>query len=554
MTVDTNDQAEATVRRFFSQAEPSFRALLVCGPSGSGKTTLVRRLAQQTRTELRHLCSRVLANDAAGQVETDLASAFHSSACVFIDNLDLWAPPQGPASSVVQARIVAALSDALATMPPRTSANRPAFVATALSPQSVHPSLVRPPVVSHVVTLGPLSYPHRLRWCTRALLAFYPASSQPVLERSVTTIATVTPGFLHADMVAFFSRIASCRASDPDAFPNSPERLVRSPLFVRTARAFVPALLAQMAPLLAPLPASSSGIALPVIGLEPQIAQLTQCINAVFAASIPNFSPADCPQSTLDALIKLRPPAGILIHGPSGCGKSTLVRQVANSLPLHAVNVMPVDSASIISAVIGRAERNLSTLFHTARSIAPTILIIDNIDVLAPPRHQLEQNCSPAVAETFSRLLSTLLVQIDGVRQSCAKQPPILVVATTRKLDLVDPALLRPGRFDIQISVDAPDPEARWDILQTFLRQLPSAIEDVDQIDESFFKKQSTCWTGADVVGYARQLVLRSVNLLPMRWGVFLLLFLMHISYLKMFTSTGWSTYPTWIAPERRTR
>lgn len=524
MTSSGNDHAEATLRRFFTDPETSPHALLVCGPSGSGKTTLVQCLADEADTELYPLSTPELANDAAGQVETNILAAFHSPTCVFIDNLDLWAPPPGPFSSTVHTRIVAALSDTLAALSYLPPANRPSFVATASSPTSVHPSLIRPGVISDVIVLGPLSYPQRHRWCIQALHAFYPDLSQhsnpenpTLLEQPATTIATITPGFLHADMVAFFSRIASQRTSDPGNFPNSPEQLVRSHVFARTARAFVPALLAQMAPLLAPLPAPSSRKTMPVVGLQPQINQLSQCINAVFAASLPNFLPENCPQSTINALLELRPPAGILIHGPSGCGKSTLLQHVSNSLPLHAVNVMPVDSASIISAVIGRAERNLSTLFHTARSISPTVLIIDNIDVLAPPRYQLEQNSSPSIAETFSRLLSTLLVQIDGVRQNCTKQAPLLVVATTRALDLVDPALLRPGRFDIQIAVNAPDPEARWGIVQSFLDRLPSSVVSDDRIDESNFKTQSAGWTGADVVGYARQLVLRSVNAVPLR-------------------------------------
>lgn len=522
--VSENQRAETTLRQFFLQDNKTDHGLLVTGPSGSGKTTLVRRVALETDVQLLDLSPTELANDSAGEVEQYVHSAFltketstsrrFTRVCIFIDNLDLWAPPQGTFSSPLQTRLVASLSDNITVLPEYPSHNRPCFVATATSKAFVHPTLVRPNAISVIVKLAPLSHIERELWCYKPLLKLFSSdhdsNKDETLKACAQQVAKVTPGFLHSDMSRLFASLAHYRTQNPQSFPTSTE-FINSHVLSYAAREFTPALLSQMSPLLTLLPTYTSYGALPVQGLKAQIKLLTQCIHAVFSVARQDAL-KHCPQETLTALQNLRPPAAIIIHGPSGCGKSALVRQVSDFLPPHAVNVMPIDSSSIVSAVIGQAERNLTTVFETARDIAPTVLIIDNIDILAPPRHQLEQSGSSSMAEAFTRLLSTLLVQIDGVRQGPEREAPILIIATTRSLSLIDSALLRPGRFDVHISVDFPDPQARWEILESFLKRVPTFATHIDEVDKEAFKQKSRGWTGADVIGYARQLALSWAN------------------------------------------
>jgi transitional endoplasmic reticulum ATPase len=159
-------------------------------------------------------------------------------------------------------------------------------------------------------------------------------------------------------------------------------------------------------------------------------------------------------------VLGLRPPRGIVLYGPPGCAKTTLVRAMAAST---SAAFLPLDTARLYSCFVGEAERILRALFSRARANRPCVLFLDEIDAMVHKRGMTSSSANASGAQSLeARILSTLLNEMDGMQSSAG----VLVVAATNRLDLLDEALLRPGRFDNIVYVPPPDAQARTDILR----------------------------------------------------------------------------------------
>lgn len=495
-------EAQTHLNRFFNTHHSfSHNALLVEGPPGSGKTTLVREAAHRHHVVLRTVSSTQLSDNNAGIVESNIIAAFtsldDSPTFVFIDNLDFWVPRNASSSS--QFRLIATLNDLLSSLADLQTSVRPRFIATASSRRSIHPSLLREACMSHIISLTALCHAERLTWCQNALALIFPDSN---VTQCGEHLASITPGFVHSDMLRFFSRLVHLRRKASSLFPRTPSLLLSSPLLRQLCAICSPSLLSHVNPLLTSTISKDSSPCLPLLGLDDQVSHLTSYLDAILNAHGSNVQQTG----------HLPKPTGIVVHGPTGCGKSALVRQLTRCLPHSAVNVLPVDSASIVSTVIGEAERNLTTLFTVARAIAPTVIIFDNIDVIAPARNRLAYAQTSSSAQSFNRLLSTLLVQIDGIRRGESLRGPLLIMATTRSLDLVDAALLRAGRLDIHVPVALPDAKTRLNILYAYWKMLEFSSPTQSISDHEDFKSRSDGWTCADVIAYGREMILENVD------------------------------------------
>src|SRR5215204_5578670 len=174
------------------------------------------------------------------------------------------------------------------------------------------------------------------------------------------------------------------------------------------------------------------------------------------------------PLSYPDAFSRLgvEPPRGVLLYGPPGCGKTYLVKAVAGT---GQANVLSVKGAELLSKWVGESERAVRELFRRAREAAPTLVFLDEIDALAPIRGQATDG------GTTDRVVAALLTELDGVEPL----RNVVVVGATNRPDLVDPALLRPGRLERIIYVPPPDAEARAAILRATALNTP-LTDDVD--------------------------------------------------------------------------
>jgi transitional endoplasmic reticulum ATPase len=166
------------------------------------------------------------------------------------------------------------------------------------------------------------------------------------------------------------------------------------------------------------------------------------------------------------ARLGVDPPRGVLLYGPPGCGKTFLVKAIAGT---GKANVLSVKGAELLSKWVGDSERAVRELFRRARQAAPTLIFLDEVDALAPLRGQATDG------GTTDRVVAALLTEMDGVESL----RNVVVIAATNRPDLVDSALLRPGRLERLIYVPPPDAEARAEILRASAKTVPLA-PDID--------------------------------------------------------------------------
>ncbi len=207
-----------------------------------------------------------------------------------------------------------------------------------------------------------------------------------------------------------------------------------------------------------------------------------------------------CDEPTASTESWMDPPPGVLFHGESGCGKTEAVRCLATSLELSLIQVRAPD---ILDKWLGGSEALLRSLFSRARAAAPCILFIDEIDSIACNRAEDDTN------DSSSRILSTLLNEMDGV-SSDVRKSKIIVVACTNRLESLDAALLRPGRLQEHFEIARPTLHDLMEILNLYLRKIPLAMDiSVEELAEYLLRKNAS---GSEVVGLCREMCLSALR------------------------------------------
>ncbi|WP_158056581.1 CDC48 family AAA ATPase [Halorussus halophilus] len=196
------------------------------------------------------------------------------------------------------------------------------------------------------------------------------------------------------------------------------------------------------------------------------------------------------------------PPTGILLHGPPGTGKTLLARALAGQ---SDVNFIHVDGPELLDRYVGESEKSVREIFERARQASPAIIFFDEIDSLAGKRDENSH-------EVTERVVSQLLTEMDGL----AENPNLVVLAATNRLEVLDPALLRPGRLEEHVEVPAPDAEGRKKIIQVHAGDKPIS-EDVD-LDELAADLEN--YTGADLEAIVRDASMRAIREAAEAWGV----------------------------------
>jgi transitional endoplasmic reticulum ATPase len=415
--------------------------VLVSGPAGVGKATLVRTVCRS-----RHLVEldgpeigALAAQDRLDAVATATNQVRTGGGVLLISDVDALLPaavdrPPEPVASL----ILTELRNAIAT-------RGVAFVATSAVPDALDPRLRAPDVCDR--ELG-LSLPDS--GIRRQLLEVL-LRTVPTRDLNLTDIAGRTPGFVVADLAALV-REAALRAAARASSDGEPPVLTQDDL-------------AGALTVIRPLSRSSTE--------EVSVGSVTLADVGDMVATKQALTEAVLwPLQHPDTFTRLGvdPPRGVLLYGPPGCGKTFVVRALASTgrLSVHAVK-----GAELMDKWVGSSEKSVRELFRRARDSAPSLVFLDEIDALAPRRGQ---SFDSGVTD---RVVAALLTELDGIDPL----RDVVVLGATNRPDLIDPALLRPGRLERLVFVEPPDADARREILRTAGKSVPlSADVDLDAL------------------------------------------------------------------------
>jgi transitional endoplasmic reticulum ATPase len=349
---------------------------------------------------------------------------------VLITDVEALAPREnaGPVGTVLLEEITRAVAAGVAV------------VCTTSRPEAVDPQLRRPGVLDHQIVVPLPDSAHR-RQLLDVLVRSVPLGDDVSLE----DVAGRTPGFVAADLLALV-REAGVRAAMRQKDDPTPQ----------VAKADFDAALEVVRP----TSMSESTLQVAKVSLD-DVGDMVEVKQALTETVL---WPLAYPDTF--ARLGVQPPRGVLLYGPPGCGKTYLVKALAGS---GQANVLSVKGAEVLSKWVGESERAVRELFRRAREAAPTLIFLDEIDALAPIRGQATDG------GTTDRVVAALLTELDGVEEL----RNVVVIGATNRPDLVDPALLRPGRLERLVYVPPPDAEARAAILKASSRAVPLA-PDVD--------------------------------------------------------------------------
>ena len=407
--------------------------VLITGPAGVGKARLVRAVCAGRRlVRLDGPDTGALAAPERQQaVARAVADVINGGGVLLVTDIDALLPePPEPVATMILGELKKAVA-----------APKVALVATSQAPDSVDPRLRAPDLCDR--ELG-LSLPDG---ATRKALLEVLLRDVPAADLALNEIADRTPGFVRADLAALV-REAALRAAARASEDNEPPTLTQEDLVGALS-------------VIRPLSRSNTEeLSVGSITLE----DVGDMISTKQALTEAVLWPLQHPDTF--ARLGVDPPRGVLLYGPPGVGKTFVVRALASSgkLSVHAVK-----GAELMDKWVGSSEKAVRELFRRARDSAPSLIFLDEIDALAPRRGQ---SFDSGVTD---RVVAALLTELDGIEPL----RDVVVLGATNRPELIDPALLRPGRLERLVFVEAPDADARYEILKTAAKSVPLS-KDVD--------------------------------------------------------------------------
>lgn len=451
------------------------RGFLLFGPPGSGKTLLLKAIANETETHVVRVDGPAIFSKYMGETEQKLRDIFAEAhrfapSIVFIDEIEVLAPRRdGQDSGEAEGRVVATL---LTLMDGMSTNSRVIVVGATNRPNQIDPSLRRPGRLGQEIEVGIPDVAGR-----REILDLHLKYAPHHLSvADLDNIAVRTHGYVGADLQAL-CREAVTRTIEfgLSAGLDAESMFVTKEQFEQALTTVRPSAMREIA------------LGTPKVywgdigGQDTTIRQLREMVEWPIT------------HSEIFARLGVIPPRGVLLYGPPGCSKTLLAKALATEAGL---NFLSVKGPELFNKYVGESERAIRELFRKAQSAAPSIIFFDEIDALSMARGNGEAG--------GDRVLTTLLTELDGIESLKS----VITLAATNRPDVIDPALMRPGRLDRLIYVGPPDYEARRRIL---LIQFSKMAMD-ESIDVEALAELTAGFSGAEIVSACQEAGFLAMN------------------------------------------
>ncbi|MCH7758046.1 MAG: CDC48 family AAA ATPase [Thaumarchaeota archaeon] len=454
------------------------KGVLLYGPPGTGKTLLAKAVAGETNAHFISLSGPEIMGKYYGESEERLREIFkqaeeNSPSIIFIDEIDSIAPKRDEVTGEVEKRIVSQL---LALMDGMKSRGKVVVIAATNRPDSIDLALRRPGRFDREIEIGIPDDQGRYD-----ILSIH-TRGMPIDEKvDLKQISKITHGFVGADL-EFLSKEAAMRSLrrilpeiDLDEDKISKEILqkikVTSEDFREALKEIRPSALREVQ------------VQIPNVSWD-DVGGLTELKEELREA-------VEWPLKYKEAFdfVDVETPKGILLHGPPGTGKTLIAKALAKMTESNFINIK---GPELLSKWVGESEKGVREIFRKARQVAPCIIFLDEVDALIPRR-----GSGGSESHVTQNVVSQILTEIDGLEEL----HNVLIIAATNRLDLVDEALLRPGRFDRIIEVPNPDNKGREQIFKIHTKKKPLA----DNVSISKLVELTNGFSGAEIAAVANR-------------------------------------------------
>ena len=452
------------------------KGVLLHGPPGTGKTLLARAVASETNANFLSIGGPEIMSKYYGESEERLRDVFkeaqeNAPSIIFIDEIDSIAPKREEVTGEVEKRVTSQL---LSLMDGLQSRGKVVVIGATNRPNAIDPALRRPGRFDREIEIGVPDRDGRLE-----VLEIHTRGMPLAEDVDLKKLADVTHGFVGADLESL-AKEAAIRAlrrilpeinleaqSIPGDILN--KIIVKMADFQDALKEIEPSAMREVLVEIPDVTWDQVG------GLEDVKEELREAVEW----------PLKYPD--LFAQLNATPPKGLLLYGPPGTGKTLLAKAVAHE---SESNFISVKGPELLNKFVGESEKAVREVFRKARQASPCIIFFDEIDSVAPTR-----GSSGGDSHVTERVISQFLTEMDGLEEL----RNVIIIAATNRPDIIDSALLRPGRFDRLLFVPPPDLEARKQIFKIHTRKTPLA-EDVN-LNE--LARKTDGYTGADIASLA---------------------------------------------------